>query len=340
MENKTKNRLKTVAVFAFVAMLMLLAVHRRVIRAERYWLDFMGTGTHVIVLARDDRQAEKCFQAARAEIERIDSLMDYHDPNSELSQINRKAFEQAVKVDRALFEVISSAIGYSEISGGEFDITVGPLVELWSRSEIKPTEEEIQAARAKVGFRKLIIDPNEMTVRFGIEGMKIDLGSIAKGFAIDRAVNALIECGAGGGLVDIGGDLRSFGAAPGGDEYIVGLQNPQAVEDVNEPGLLMRFGIEDMAVATSGDYRRYVEIDGERISHIIDPAATAGAKIYSSVTVIAKDATSADALATMLSLMEPEKAIETVERLDDTEAVLVTKDNQIIKSSGMEKYLR
>jgi thiamine biosynthesis lipoprotein len=339
-DNFRNTALKWVIAGCFVLMLILLALHRRVVRVDSFSSTIMGTETHILALAKDEELGQKCVDVARAELEKVDAVMDYHDANSLLSEVNRDAFGRAVKVSGDLFEVISAGVKYGRISGGEFDITIGPMMDLWKNAKHKPSDAEIEAAKAKVGYDKLVLDANNMTVRFSIEGMKIDLGGIAKGYAIDRAIEAMKAAGAAGGLVDLGGNIRCFGVSPGGKGFSVGLQNPKAVADANEPDVLMVFKIDDLSISTSGDYRRFVDVDGERVSHILDPATKHGAKRYSSVTVIAPRAIDADALSTTFSLMDADKAIKLAESLDGVEVLLMDHAGKIVKSSGFEKFIK
>ena len=206
-----------------------------------------------------------------------------------------------------------------------------------------PSDAELAEARSRVGYDKLILDSNEMTVRFAAEGMRLDLGGIAKGYAIDRAVEAMQEGGAMGGMVDIGGDIRCFGAPPEGKErWRIGLQDSRAVG--GEPGqgqILMVLELTDAAVATSGDYQRFVVIGGQRYSHIIDAKSGYGGGELTSVTIIAKDAIEADALATAVSVMGVENGLALVEQTEQAEAILVTSapEHKLIKSSGAEKFI-
>lgn len=207
-----------------------------------------------------------------------------------------------------------------------------------------PTDAELQKVRSKVGYEKLILDANELSLRFAAEGMKIDLGGIAKGYAIDKAIEAMQKNGAVGGMVDIGGDIRCFGTPPQGKEYwLIGLQEPSGKIEIS-PGsdeLVLVLKLKDGAVATSGDYRRFVLVGGERYSHIIDRRTAAGAKGLSSVTIIANKANEADALATAVSVMGAKEGLELIDRLPETEAILITTQPQrkLIKTSGAGKYI-
>ena len=182
----------------------------------------MGTFAHIKAIAKDPRTAKKCVEAAFTELEKVDKLMSDYKSDSEISQVNRDAFKQAVKVSASTFEVLQRSAEFSRLSGGAFDITIAPLAELWrTAAEVNsvPTDAELELARSKVGYEKLILDPNKMTVRFAVDGMKLDLGGIAKGYSIDIAVEAMRAAGAVGGMVDVGGDIRCFGSPPKGKKH-------------------------------------------------------------------------------------------------------------------------
>ncbi len=167
----------------------------------------MGTFARVVVIARSERAGQACIEAAFDVQDRIESLMSYHRADSELNKVNRLAATEPVPVNPMTFEVLRHAIRFSELSNGTFDVTVGPLVDLWHAAgdaNEPPSEEALAEARRKVGFKKLILDEKAATVRFAEEGMRIDLGGIAKGYAVDKAVEAMRKKGALGGMVDLG----------------------------------------------------------------------------------------------------------------------------------------
>lgn len=306
----------------------------------------MGTFARVIGVAADSDVAMRCIEAAFAEIINVDELMSDYKEDSEVSEVNRDGFERTVKVSEPTYKVLQKAVKFSELTGGAFDVTVGPLVDLWRSAEeanAVPTDTELAEARSRVGYDNLILDSNEMSVRFAAKGMRLDLGGIAKGYAIDRAVEVMQKEGALGGMVDIGGDIQCFGAPPEGKErWRIGLQDSRAVGD--EPGqgqILMVLELTDAAIATSGDYQRFVVIGGQRYSHIIDAESGYGSGELTSVTIIGKDAIEADALATAVSVMGAEKGLALIEKRPDTEAILVTSapEYKLIKSSGAERFI-
>lgn len=308
--------------------------------------EVMGTFAHVVAVAADSNTAKKCIEAAFVEIKKVEKLMNYHKSDSEISELNRDGFRQAVKVSKSTYETIEKSIKFSKLSGGAFDVTVGPLVDLWHSAEEAnsiPTDAELQQARSKVGYDKLILDANEESIRFAAEGMKVDLGGIAKGYAIDEAVKAMQKGGAVGGMVDIGGEVRCFGSPPAGQNiWRIGLQDPAVAKDVmntSKPLLILR--LTDAAVATSGDYHRFVTIGGKRYSHIVDPESGRSSESLASVTIICPSAIDADALSTAVTVMGKEKGLALIEQMPDVEAILITPAPEFkqIQTAGAKKII-
>jgi len=324
----------------------------------------MGTFARIVAVAEDLSTARGCIEAAFAEIEKIDKLMSSYKSDSEVSEINRDGFKRAVGVSRPTYEVLQKSIEFSKLTGGAFDITVGPLVDLLrsaEKKEVVPSEEEIAEAKLKVGYQKLKLDDQNRTVKFIVDGMRLDLGGIAKGYAIDRAVEEMQKGGAIGGMVDIGGDIRCFGAPPRGkNHWLIGLQDPNLVardpgsvtrdlaherrvtSDGLRNGLLLVLKLENAAIATSGGYRRFALIGGKKYSHILNTRTGYSSDELASVTVIAESAIDADALATAVSVMGPEKGLAFIEQIPDVEAILITPAPEFkrTQTSGAEKYIK
>lgn len=306
----------------------------------------MGTFANVTAVTMTSDLADKCIKAAIKELEDVDALMSNYNDNSEVSKINKNAFDQPVKVSKPTFEVLQKAQKFSRLSKGAFDITVGPLIDLWhqaAEANSLPDGSELTATSSLVGYEKLILDADDMTVEFAVEDMKIDLGGIAKGYAIDKAVEAMQKCGAIGGMVDVGGDIRCFGAAPPGKNFwLIGLQDPGKIktgsELAEEPLLVLK--LTNSAVTTSGNYRRYASINGKKYSHIIDAQSGSSSEHLTSVTIIAPNAVDADALATAVTVMGAEKGVELIESLEKTEAILIPAETQkIIGTTGGQQYI-
>lgn len=320
---------------------------RKMVQVDSGYKVVMGTFSRAVAIAPSEKLARACVAAAFDEQRRVEELMSYHNPDSELNAVNREACQRAVKVDEATFEVLEKARQFSELSGGAFDVTIGALGELWRRAaatDTVPTGAEIAEARSKVGYDKLLLDPNTRTVRFAAEGMRIDLGGIAKGYAVDKSVEAMKKRGAAGGMVDLGGNIRCFGRPPEGQEcWRVGLQDPNvAPDELGGSKLLLVLTITDESVATSGDYRRFVKVQGSKESHIIDTGTGKGARKLVSDTVIAPDAITADALSTAVNVLGPDAGLALVESIPDVEVILIPVgwDAQPIFSSGAKAYIR
>ncbi|MHC4431818.1 MAG: FAD:protein FMN transferase [Planctomycetota bacterium] len=304
----------------------------------------MGTFAHVVVIANDDETGRECIHAALEEIHKVDELMSDYKSDSEISPVNKRAAEVPVAVSESTYEVLRRSVKFSTLTDGAFDITVGPLMDLFREAEkgaAAPSPEQIAEVKAKIGFEKLKLDDENRTVQFLVAGMRLDLGGIAKGYAIDKAVEAAQRSGALGGIVDIGGDIRCFGLPPEGrDHWLIAVQDPNTAQTTGD-GLLMKLKVTDAAVATSGDYQQFVMIEGQRHSHIMNRQTGSSAEGLSSVTIISASATDADALATSVSVMGAEKGLALIEKLPGTEAILITSgpEYEVTKTSGALKYI-
>ena len=345
MKAKT-NHIAVAAIVVLILAVFFFALRSRgPVKADSGVHLVMGTFARVTVIAADSRTGAKCVEAALAEICKVDDLMSDYKEDSEISRANKGAFARPVEVGESTFEVIERSIEFSRLTDGTFDITVGPLVQLFRKAKndgIAPTPEQIADAKTRVGYEKLILNDADHTVRFTVEGMGLDLGGIAKGYAVDKAIEAAQRCGASGAMVDLGGHVRCFGTPPKGREkWIIGLQDPN-IDDFGGSGILLKLQVSDTAVITSGDYQQFAIIDGKKQSHIIDRRTGKGAEGLSSVTIIAPNAADADALATAVSVMGPEKGIELIEKLPQTEAILISPapEYKLTQTPGAEKFIK
>jgi thiamine biosynthesis lipoprotein len=338
-------------VIVVIAACLIVAIYFSVDTNRQVELDsghrlVMGTFARAVVIAEDSSTAKKCIETAFAEIHKVDDLMSDYKSDSEISKLNRDGFKTAVHLSQSTYEVLQKSIKFSKLTDGAFDVTVGPLVDLFHTAEKKqvaPTKEQIDQAKSKVGFEKLKLDDKNRTVQLTVEGMRLDLGGIAKGYAVDKAIEAMQTCVAIGGMVDIGGDIRCFGAPPEGrNHWVIGVQNPDLDKDIPEQNLILKLKLTNGAVATSGDYQQFVLIEGKRHSHIIDRKTGTNTEGLSSVTIIADNATDADALATTVSVMRAQKGLALIEKLPGTEAILITSQPEfkIIKTTGADKYIK
>jgi thiamine biosynthesis lipoprotein len=305
----------------------------------------MGTFTGVVVVAPSDMEAQAAIKAALAVQKNVDHLMSYHRPDSQLAQINTQAYDHPVTIAQDTMAVLQEAIRVSALTEGAFDVSVGPLIDLWKQAadtNTPPTDVQIEEAKAKVDYTQVTLDPNALTVSFAKPGMKMDLGGIAKGYAIDLSIQALKDHGAVGGMVDIGGDIRCFGQAPNGKSaWHIALQDPGTAQDPTANQYRMILAFTDRAVTTSGHYYRFELVGSERISHIMDTHQGTGASRLASVTILASSAVTADALATAVSVMGHEKGLALIESLPDTEAIVIDTDNTTLdQTSGANQYIQ
>ena len=341
MKQSTRNvYLQVITGTMIMTLIIWQGMRHRIVELDSGFYQTMGTFARVLVVASDKAAAEQSVEAALAVFDRIESLMSDYDPDSQISAVNRRAYEEPVAVDPEVFDVLVASVEYSRISDGAFDITVGPLVQLWRQARltaVAPTPDQIADARSKVGWQNLRLDPLNKTVQFAVEGMALDLGGIAKGYAIDKAADAMRQAGAIGGMIDVGGDLLCFGRPVGGAaHWLIGLQDPAADEHI-----LLRFKFDDRAAATSGDYRRFTLLDGHKYSHIVNPATADTSGDLTSVTVIAATAMQADALATAVSVLGPQKGMAMIETLDAVQALLIpaADPQNYIATPGLKAYL-
>lgn len=289
---------------------------------EKVAKPLMGTVVEISVVSGDPRHGSLALQAAFEEMARLEAMMSAFRDDSELSRLNREASSRPVRVSPELFEVIKMALALSRTTRGAFDITVGPLMKLWpfyAPEKRVPSAEEIREVLRRVGYGLVNLSPQERTVSFAVSGMALDLGGIAKGYAIDRAVAVLKERGIEAALVNAGGDVFAYGKKPGNQPWRVGLRHPR-----NPQELLAALPLTDKAVVTSGDYERYFLVDGKRYSHIVDPRSGVTAQRTASVTVVASSAAYADGLATGMLVLGPEEGLALAESLPGVHAAIVT----------------
>ncbi len=268
----------------------------------------MGVQTRVVLYASDKDAADRAANAAFDRIARLDDLMSDYRPASELMRLCARAGEGPVVVGPELFEVLSASERISRESDGAFDVTVGPAVLLWRqvrRTGQAASAEELAAARDLVGWRNVELDPAARTVRLTKPGMKLDLGGIAKGYAAQRAVDELRALGVRCCLVALAGDIAVGDAPPGRAGWEIGVTGGQAAEGASGRSAAagdavapVRLLLRNAAVSTSGDTEQFVEIQGQRYSHFVDPRTGLGTAGGVSVTVVAERGELADALPT------------------------------------------
>ncbi|HRC56989.1 MAG TPA: FAD:protein FMN transferase, partial [Kofleriaceae bacterium] len=299
----------------------------------------MGTVVQLTFWHDDEAAAASAAQAVFEEMKRLDRMMTTWLPDSEVSQINSAAGATAIKVSPETFAVIERALEISRRSGGVFDITVGSFRGLWKFDEdmdgTLPASAEVLARRKLVAWRDVVLDKKQRTVKLRRKGMSITLGGIAKGYAVDRCVELLHQAGFADFIFQAGGDLYVSGKKDT-QPWVVGIRDPRGARDA----MFALAPIEDHAFSTSGDYERGFVKDGVRYHHILDPRTAFPAKASRSVTVMAKDAFTADAWSKVLFILGWKRAMPIVEQLGDFEAVFVDPDNNVHVSSGLRGRLK
>ncbi len=297
-------------------------------------LKLMGSRFDITVVANDSIQANKYIDTAVAEISRIEKLISSWDANSQTSEINRNAGIKPVKVDKELFDLIERAIGISKLTDGAFDISYASMDRIWkfdgSMTKM-PSKEEITASVEKVGYQNIVLDKMNSTIFLKLEGMKIGFGAIGKGYAADMAKNLLISKGVPSGIINASGDMNTWGKQPNGNEWKVAITNPM---DKNKVFALLP--ITNGAVVTSGNYEKYVNFNGKRYTHIIDPRTGYPSTGIISVTVFAPKAELADALATSVFVMGKEAGLDRINQLPKIECIIIDDKGNITKSKNIE----
>jgi len=291
----------------------------------------MGTLVELTAVAPGDVIAQAALTAGFQEIRRLENMLSTWIETSELSRINQAAGLEPIGVSAETFDLLRRALEVAEYTEGGFNIAIGPAVRLWNIPEAPriPSAMELEIAAQYVDYRRIHLDQTRRTVFLEKPGMRIDIGGIGKGFAAEKAAAVMRENGAKGGLVAVAGDFRVFGRRADGTAWPLGIQHPR------EPGkVLAMLDVTDEAVSTSGDYERYFLKDGVRYHHILDPQTLQPARLCQSVTIIAPDATTADALATGVFVMGPARGMALVERLG-LGAVIVDAQGMVIVSSRL-----
>jgi FAD:protein FMN transferase len=318
------------AVIALVALVAGLAATA----APAAWIgesiDLMGTEVSVELWHDDEAAGRRLVEDVLEEYRRIDRSMSTYRPDSEISQINAQAADRALAVGDELLGLIARSLELSAASGGAFDITYESVGYLYDfRARRRPSDADVTARLAAVDYRHVEVDSESSTIRFLRPGVRVNLGGIAKGYAVERAATMLREQGVRHALLNAGGDTRVVGDRRG-EPWIVGIRHPRAAD-----GVVTRLPLVDEAISTSGDYERFFEENGRRYHHILNPATGQPTEGILSVTVIGPDATITDGLSTTLFVLGAEAGIALIEDFAGYEAVVVDASGRLTYSSGL-----
>jgi thiamine biosynthesis lipoprotein len=290
----------------------------------------MGTQAKVKLWHQDAEKAGLLIRAVENEMERINQSMSSYIDTSELSQVNLNAAKQPFKISDELFNLLIKAESIARLSNGAFDITYASVgYQYHYRDKIRPNEKAIAENLNKINYLGILLDQVNKTVSFAVEGMKIDLGGIAKGYAVKTSLRILEQAGVKSALVSAGGDTGLLGNKRG-QPWVVGIKHPRA-----EQKTAVHLPLANEAISTSGDYERYFIENGERYHHILNPKTGKSAKEVVSVSVIGNDPTTVDALSTTLFVLGLKPAMQMIDSLAGYEAIIIDKEQTLHFSKGL-----
>ncbi|MBI3291379.1 MAG: FAD:protein FMN transferase [Elusimicrobia bacterium] len=285
----------------------------------------MGTVCEMTAFGSEGAQTVAALSEAFAEIARLEEVMSNYRDHSELVALNRQASQHPVRCSEDLFAVLAASVHYSRLTQGAFDVTVAPLMQTWhiARTGRWPQTVDLAQALAVVGSDALGLSPETREVRFLKAGMAVDLGGIGKGYALDAAANVLRRRGITSALMNFGGELYALGAPPGQPAWELTIADPR-----DERRTAVRLWVADRAVSTSAQTQRFMAIEGKRIGHIIDPHTGQPVSWEGSVTVVAADGTTADALSTGLFVLGVREGLGLANRLPEVGAIFLEPAHQ------------
>ncbi|MEW8506548.1 MAG: FAD:protein FMN transferase [Candidatus Thiodiazotropha sp.] len=290
----------------------------------------MGTRITVQLWHPGKAQGEAAVEAVMDEFRRLDRKLSPYVESSELSLANRKASLEPLPVSQEFYRLIETSLEYSELTDGAFDITFASIGHRYDyRKGIRPTDSLIDRSLPLIDYRNIRLNRDKGTVFFENRGMRIDLGGIAKGYAVDRGIQLLQQRGIAHALISAGGDSRLLGDHRGRPWHI-GVQAPR-----DKKRMAAMLPLADSAISTSGDYERFFERDGVRYHHIISPETGRSADTLQSVTIIGPNATRTDALSTSVFVLGVEKGMDLINRFEDVDAVIIDRDGELITSQGL-----
>ncbi|MDF4202339.1 FAD:protein FMN transferase [Maribacter sp. SA7] len=295
--------------------------------------EVMGGEFDITVISEDEELGYIYIQEALAEVQRIEKLISSWDVDSETSLINKNAGIKPVPVSWELYKLIERSILLSEITNGAFDITFTPLNHIWKLDgtmEAVPSSTEVKEVKNKVGYKNIVLNSKDRTVFLSKRGMRISFGGIGKGFAADKAKALLVSNDVKAGIINIDGDITTWGTKVTGDKWLIGVVNPDL-----KGGISSWIPILESSVATTGGDGNFIMSGNKKYTHIMDPRTGYPAIGINSVSVFAKSAETSDALATSIFVMGLDAGLALINQLGDTEVIIVDSANKMHKSNGV-----
>lgn len=289
----------------------------------------MGSVFNITIVDSDSLSANKNIDKTIEEISRIENLISEWQSHTQISQVNQNAGIRAVKVDKEVFELTQRAILYSEMTNGAFDISTASMDKIWkfdgSMTE-KPSEEAILKSISNVNYHNIVLDSISSTIFLAKKGMKIGFGSIGKGYAADKGRELMMKLGVKSGIVDASGDIATWGTQPNGKAWAIGIRNPFKKHKTAKV-LKLKYG----AVATSGSYEKYTEIDDIRYSHILNPKTGYPATGLTSVTISGPSAEFANALSTSIMVLGAKEGKKLAKKYPKYQFLFITDQGKVVK---------
>ena len=312
---------------AFQGRAQLKAPHTKV-------LLLMASRFEVTAVTEDDTLARKGINGAINETRRIEHLISEWDSASQTTLINRNAGIKPVRVDKELYDLIERSIKVSKLTGGAFDISFAPLMKIWKLDgsmQALPSPEKIKEAISKVGYEKIILDRDQQTVFLKEKEMKIGFGGIGQGYVGNRCKQLMQAMGITAGLINVSGDIVTWGKQPDGSKWRIGIADPQ-----HKTNVISWLSVSDISVVTSGGYEKFAIINGQRYGHILDPRTGYPSQGVGSVTIVSPDIELSDALATGVFVLGVEKGMELINQLRGIECLIIDDENQLHTSKNMK----
>ena len=295
----------------------------------------MGNRFELTIVCADEKTAQAGLEKAIAEISRVEKLLTTFSGTSQTAMINEAAGIRPVKVDKEVFDLVNRSIRISTITQGAFDISYGSIdKQLWNFDQQMTALPEKATAKKMVrliNYQNIVLDPHNVTVFLKEKGMRIGFGGIGKGYAAEQAKLVLQKEGIKAGVVNAAGDLAAWGYQPNGQPWTIGIASPG---NIWHPFSSMN--ITDKAVATSGNYEKFVVIDGKKYSHTIDPKTGFPVHGIKSVTIICPNAEIADALATPVMVMGVKAGLDLINQLNDVECIIIDEDHKLHTSNNIK----
>jgi thiamine biosynthesis lipoprotein len=292
----------------------------------------MGTSIRIELWSENKKSGRKVIAKVINEMHRIDRLMSPFKKNSELSKINNEAGKQPVVISKEILSLIEKSLTISKQTNGAFDITFASAGFMYDYRQHKhPDKKSLEQILPSINYQHIQINHSKQSIFFKDKGVKIDLGGIAKGYAVDRGIAIFKKHGIKHGIISAGGDSRILGDRQG-RPWFVGVRDPR-----NRQGLVAKLPVRNEAISTSGDYERFFEKDGIRYHHILSPGTGKSVRHVRSATVLGPDATTTDALSTSVFVLGSEKGLALINQLPDFEAIIIDQQGALIYSDGFKR---